>query len=205
MNTATALHWAIWYKHEDIANLLIQYGANYNYKALDNTYSAYDVAKLNKMDDVLTTMKAITESKNNLIGSWKVQEIHYQYPDSTYIFKEQDYGRFIFTNTNYALMYNPRMQKRIPFKNLSKPEPEETINAFRSMVFNTGTYIIKDNVVNTTADIAKVPGFEGGQQFYKITVNEESLELVMFDETYPDGNKPEWYGNLKVKFILNKE
>ena len=49
------------------------------------------------------------------------------------------------------------------------------------------------------------PGFEGGQQYYKMALNEEALELVMFDETYPNGNKPEWYGRLKVKFILKKE
>jgi len=205
VNTASALHWAIWYNHNDIAQLLLQQGADFRYKALDNTYSAYDMVKLNQIENLITTMDMLNHKPNPLRGSWKVQEIQYQYPDSTYVFKDEDHGRFIFTDTNYTLMYNPRMQKRTPFKNLSNPETDEIISAFRSMVFNTGTYIIEDDVIHTIADIAKVPGFEGGQQYYKMLLNENILELVMFDETYPNGNKPEWFGRLKVKFILKKE
>jgi ankyrin repeat protein len=205
VNTASALHWAIWYNHKDVAQLLLQHGADFNYKALDNTYSAYDVAKLNKMEDLIKTMEAIKQSYYSIIGSWKLQEIQYQYPDSTYVFKDEDHGRFVFTHKNYALMYNPRMQTRMPFKNLSNPETDEIINAFRSIVFNTGTYLIEDNVICTTADIAKVPGFEGGQQYFKLSHQENTLELIMFDETYPNGNKPDWFGKLKVKFILKKE
>jgi len=140
-----------------------------------------------------------------LAGSWKLQEIHYQYKDTTYIAKDMDYGRFIFTKSNYALMYNPMMQERTAFENLSKPSSEEIIRAFRSIVFNTGIYKIKDDVIITMADIAKVPGFEGGQQFYRLHLEEENLELTMFDETYPNGKKPEWFGKLKIKFILKKE
>lgn len=136
VNTASALHWALWYNHSKVANLLLHYGADYTYKALDNTYSAYDVAKLSNIEEVLLTMKAITQSKNKLIGSWKVQEIHYQYEDTTYIARDLDHGRFIFSDSSYSLMYNPRMEKRTPFKNLSKPESEEIIKAFTSIVFN---------------------------------------------------------------------
>lgn len=205
VNTASALHWAIWYNHSNIAQLLLHRGADFNYKALDNTYSAYDMAKLNKVEDLIATMDALNNKHNPLKGSWKVQEIQYIYADTTYIVKDEDYGRFLFSEHNYALMYNPRMQKRTPFKNLSNPETDEIISAFRSMVFNTGTYIIEDDVMHTTADIAKVPGFEGGQQYYKMLLNEDVLELVMFDETYPNGNKPEWYKKLKIKFILKEE
>lgn len=138
-------------------------------------------------------------------GSWKLYEIHYEYKDTTYIMKEEDHGRFIFTDENYALMYNPRMQQRKPFKDLSKPENEEIINAFKSIVFNTGSYTIEDNIISATADIAKVPGFEGGQQYYRMKLVDDTLELVMYDETYPNGKKPEWYKELKIKFRLKRE
>ena len=59
--------------------------------------------------------------------------------------------------------------------------------------------------MTTIADIAKVPGFEDGKQFYRMNFDNNLLELVMYDETYPNGDKPEWYGKLKVKFILIKE
>ncbi|WP_282042645.1 lipocalin-like domain-containing protein [Winogradskyella flava] len=143
--------------------------------------------------------------RQKILGSWKLQEIQYQYTDTTYIVNDEDHGRFIFTDSNYVLIYNPRMQKRKAFDNLSKPTIEEISTAFRSIVFNTGIYAIEDSVITTTADIAKVPGFEGGRQYYKLAFTNKGLELVMYDETYPNGNKPEWFGKLKIKFILKKE
>lgn len=210
INNASPLHWALFSGHTDtkFAEMLINNDADYHEKALeDNLYSAYDMVKHYKNEKLIQLIeeKDLQKIKSTLLGSWKVQEIHYQYTDTTYIVKDEDHGRFIFSDTNYALMYNPRMNKRMPFKSLSKPEPDEIISAFRSMVFNTGTYAVEKNVIHTTADIAKVPGFEGGHQFYKITHNDDSLELVMFDEIYPNGNKPEWFGKLEVKFLLIKE
>lgn len=150
-------------------------------------------------------ISAQTTTEKDIMGSWKVKEIHYQYSDTTYIMKDEDHGRFMFSEKNYALMYSPRMQTRAPFKNISQPEKEELVKAFQSIVFNTGSYSIGKGVITTIADIAKVPGFEGGQQFYKIELESDTLNLVMFDETYPNGDKPEWFGKLKIKFVLKKE
>ncbi|MEQ8576637.1 MAG: hypothetical protein RIB63_21415, partial [Fulvivirga sp.] len=76
---------------------------------------------------------------------------------------------------------------------------------FKTVVFNSGSYEISDSVFTTTADIAKVAGFESGKQYYKIEFKEDELYLTMFDETYPDGKKPEWYGKLKILFKLKRE
>ncbi|WP_430412550.1 ankyrin repeat domain-containing protein [Kordia sp.] len=205
VNNASALHWTLWYKHKTFAKLLIHHNADYTYKALDNTYSAYDVAKLSDLTEIIQLIETKKQAENSIVGSWKVQEIQYMYADTTYIRKEEDHGRFLFSKKNYALMYNPRMQKRTPFQNLSKPSTEEITKAFQTIVFNTGSYQIDENVITATPDIAKVPGFEGGKQYYKITSNNDLLELIMFDETYPNGNKPAWFGKLKIKFILKKE
>ncbi|WP_298424619.1 ankyrin repeat domain-containing protein [uncultured Kordia sp.] len=205
INNASALHWALWYKHKDFAKLLLTHNADYTYKALDNRYSAFDVAKFYNLKEIIQLIKHKQQEKNPLVGSWKIKEIHYIYTDTTYIRKEEDHGRFIFSSKNYALMYNPQMQKRTPFQNLSKPVTEEIIKAFQSIVFNTGSYQIDKKVISTISDIAKVPGFERGKQYYRVAFNNDFLELIMFDETYPNGNKPTWFGKLKVKFILKKE
>jgi ankyrin repeat protein len=205
VNQATALHWALWFRQGSVAKLLLQRGADFMYKALDGTYSAYEIAELNKMDDVLLIMNALKEESNTLEGSWKIQEIHYVYPDTTYIRKDLDYGRLLLGKHNYTIMYNPIMMKRTPFKNLSKAEDSEIKNAFQTIVFNSGTYVLEDDVIHTTADIAKVPGFEGGQQYYKMNLENDMLTMTMYDETYPNGNKPDWFGKLKVKFLLKKE
>lgn len=152
-----------------------------------------------------STKNAYSFQNSGLEGSWKVNEIHYVYADTTYKAIGEPYGRFLFTKNHYSLMYNPRMNIRTPFKNLSKPEPEEVALAFRSMVFNSGSYTYEDSVIKTIADAAKVPGFEGGNQFYRVHKEDENMRLTFYDETYPDGNKPDWYGNLEIEFFLKKE
>jgi len=151
----------------------------------------------------LSCSKKVTTPK--ILGSWKTQEIQYQYTDTTYIRNDEDYGRFIFSDKNYALMYSPQMQSRQAFKNLSLPENDEIILAFQSIVFNTGSYSVKDNVITTVVDIAKVPGFENGHQFYEMKLHNNDLELTMFNETYPNGKKPKWYNKLKILFVLKRE
>lgn len=208
VNNAAAIHWAILYNNNDFFKLLINNRVDYHIKALENNmYSAYDMAINYKKENLIKFMDSIDviKKKQKLVGSWKVKEIHYQYSDTTYVAKDEDHGRFLFSEKNYVVMYNPRMQKRKPFVNLSKPDSKEIEYAFKSIVFNTGNYILKDNIITTTADIAKVPGFEGGKQFYKINFRDDFLVIIMYDETYPNGNKLEWFGKVKLKFILKKE
>jgi len=123
-----------------------------------------------------------------------MQEIHYIYADTTYIGKPITYGTLLFTPKRYSLLYNPWSSERKAFKILSKPTDAEIKAAFQSIVFNSGSYVFTDSTVTTTADMAKVPGFEGGKQYYKYTIKDSIFNLMMFDETYPDGTKPEWFG-----------
>lgn len=139
-----------------------------------------------------------------LEGSWKMQEIHYIYPDTTYIGKIT-YGTLLFAPKRYSLLYNPWTTERKAFDTLSKPSDAEIKAAFQSIVFNSGSYIYTDSTVVTKADMAKVPGFEGGQQFYSYSIKDDNLDIMMYDETYPDGKKPEWFGKMKVLFKMKKE
>ena len=101
-------------------------------------------------------------------------------------------------------MWTPLDKPRTPFKNLSKPTDKESINGFQSVVFNGETYTFSDSTVTTTANIAKVPGFEGGIQFYNYKISKDTLYLTMFDETYPNGEKPKWLEKYITKFIMIK-
>ncbi|MEM1123856.1 MAG: hypothetical protein AAGJ18_25685 [Bacteroidota bacterium] len=101
-------------------------------------------------------------------------------------------------------MWTPTRSPRKRFKILAKPTDEEIKSGFQSVVFNGGTYEWQKGKVVTKASIAKVPGFEGGQQFYDFRIDKNMLELIMYDETYPDGGKPEWFGKWRTKFVLKK-
>lgn len=142
---------------------------------------------------------------DDLVGSWSVDEIHYLYKDTTYKQIGIHYGRFLFTKNRYAVMYNPRLEKRKSFKNLSNPTPQEIIEGFKSVVFNSGSWQINKDQIITQANIAKVPGFEGGKQYYKYILTDNILEMILYDETYPNGKKPDWYQKVKVKFRMIKE
>lgn len=145
-------------------------------------------------------------NKEQLKGSWKVHKIKYHYPDTTYVVDKTKYGRFIFNEKKYAVMYNPMMNTRDAFKNLSKPSEKEIKKAFQTIVFNSGAYSIEDNTLLAVPDIAKVPGFENGHQYYKIEIiDTNNISLTMFDETYPNGKKPEWFGKIKIQFLLKRE
>lgn len=144
------------------------------------------------------------KDSNPLLGAWEMKEVHWVGADTTYsIFKTQP-GLFTISPSRYTLMWTPTRSPRTPFKVLSKPTDEEIKAGFQSVIFNGGTYKIANSKLVTTASIAKVPGFEGGQQFYEFLRTADKLELTMYDETYPDGTKPEWSGKWKTKFILEK-
>jgi len=141
---------------------------------------------------------------NALLGSWEMKTVSWIAKDTTYTIEKAQPGIFIFSKDYYSIMWTPTQKQRVPFKNLSKPTKEEIISGFRSIVFNAGTYVFTDSTVTSTAYVAKVPGFEGGQQYYKYKIEDEILTIEMFDETYPDGTKPKWVGKYNTEFILKK-
>ena len=59
--------------------------------------------------------------------------------------------------------------------------------------------------MTVSPDLARVPGFEGAKQQYRYTIHEDQLSLTLFDETYPNGKKPEWYGKLQIRLQFQQE
>ena len=205
VNQCNALHWAIFYNNDDLAEMLLQKGVDYKTGVLDEPYNGYSLAKAYDGADLIQKMDSMSISDNPLLGSWKLEEIHYKYQDTTYVQKGIRYGRILFHPNTYAIMYNPRLSPRSDFKDLSRPTDKESLEAFRSIAFNSGVYHINENVILTISDLAKVPGFEGGKQYYRYAIDGTMLEMVMFDETYPGGKKPEWYGKLQIELTFKKE
>ncbi len=140
----------------------------------------------------------------SLVGSWEMLEVHWKTKDTVYSISKAQYGLFIFEKNRYSIMWTPIRKVRTPFVSLSKPTDEEKIAGFDSVVFNGGTYTMTDSTITTTAMIAKVAGFEGGKQFFKYKIEGDLLRLTFFDETYPNGKKPEWYGKYVTEFVMKK-
>lgn len=141
---------------------------------------------------------------NPLLGAWEMQAVHWIHAGGRNSVSPAQPGLFLFTDRRYAIMWTPTRSPRTAFQALAKPTDAETIAGFRSVVFNAGSYAYTDTTVTTTAQIAKVPGFEGGQQHYRYTLEGETLTLTMFDETYPGGAKPEWAGKVQTQFVLRR-
>lgn len=142
---------------------------------------------------------------NPLVGAWEMETVNWITADTTYSIPDAQPGLFLFIKKNYSIQWTPIETLRVPFKNLSKPTNEEIIAGFQSVVFNAGSYVFTDSTLTSIAFIAKVPGFEGGKQFYRYKIEKDRLYLTMFDETYPDGNKPKWIGRYVTEFIMKKK
>ncbi|MCB1633908.1 MAG: FG-GAP repeat protein [Xanthomonadales bacterium] len=139
-----------------------------------------------------------------LEGAWEMQAVHWRSGERSQSIDPAQPGLFLFTPTHYSIMWSPSQGPRVPFAKLAEPTEAEILAGFRSIVFNGGRYEATADTVTTTAMVAKVPGFEGGQQFYRYHIDGELLHLTMFDETYPDGSKPAWSGRVETEFVLRR-
>lgn len=202
VNQAPPLHWALFYRNEEAAIALMGSGADFTQTSLDGQYNAVDIAESYDLERVLDWIQRI---QNPLLGSWVIKKIDYIYPDTTYVLKMNVPGRFVVTPKSYAIMYNPFGEERNSPVDMSTMTDQEKLYSFQTVVFNSGSYEVNDSTLTTTADIAKVAGFEGGIQYYKIAKEQEEVSITMFDETYPSGKKPAWYGKVEVRFVLAKE
>lgn len=144
------------------------------------------------------------EVDNPLLGSWRLTSVTYRSEERSSTIEKAQPGIFLFTPHSYSIMWTPLDRPRTAFKVLSKPTDAEAIAGFKSVVFNGGSYQLSKDRITTKAYIAKVPGFEGGLQHYRYVVNGDQLSLTMFDETYPDGSKPDWSGIWETEFVLER-
>lgn len=150
-------------------------------------------------------LEAQSIKKEDLLGSYTLKEINYIYADTTIEVNPSQDGFFILSPQRYAIAYNPGLNPRVAFDNLSNPTEEEILAGFRSFAFNSGAYSFENNTLTALPDFAKVPGFEGGEQVYETDWDSRFLTLTMYDETYPSGEKPAWYEKLEIKLYFEKE
>ncbi len=154
---------------------------------------------------VIWSCSAFSEqSAAKIEGAWEVQSIHWITPEETHDLEPAQPGLFLFVDTSYTVMWTRSKQPRTPFESLSKPTETEMIHAFQTVVFNGGRFAWRGDQLVLKPTIARVPGFEGGEQIFNVTRNNNRLTLTMVDETYPDGAKPDWFGKLETRFVLSK-
>ena len=204
VNQATALHWSQWYENNNASLLLLNRGASYELLCLNDEYNAYTLALAINNTLIKRHIENLRSKEHSIIGSWKFSEIEFIYADTTYKVNPLQ-GNLLVSKGRYSIMYSPSSEPREAFESLSNPSDDEVLKAFKSIVFNSGYYELKDKVFIATPDIAKVPGFEGGKQYYSYSIDGETLKFKLFDETYPNGEKPEWYQKLEILFIMKRE
>ena len=205
VNQVAALHWSLFYNNEDFASFLIEANADIEMPVLFGEHTALSLAIAYGQREVEQLLRSKIKELNPVLGSWKMSEIYWVTPDTTYSIPSAQPGRLLVSPSRYTIMYNPTDEPRTPFSNLSEPSSAEMVAAFQSIVFNSGSYELSDSTLVTTSDVARVPGFEGGKQFFKYIVTDDRLTFSMFDETYPDGSKPSWAGKMEVQFVLVRE
>ncbi|WP_020537731.1 ankyrin repeat domain-containing protein [Lewinella cohaerens] len=206
VNQATALHWAIFYQNEAMALLLLQAGANWKMSLFNNqTTTTIELAENMGMTALTAKLKGFQNHLQNLSGSWKMEQIAYLYPDTTYLIDAPAPGIFVVSPERYVIQYHPSKNNRAPFADFTNPTCEELRAAFQGLVFNTGQFHLTDSLFIAQPNIARVPGFEGARQVYNYQISRQQLVLTLEDEQYPDGTRPDWVGKISVRFTLSKE
>jgi hypothetical protein len=148
--------------------------------------------------------KEVKTQQNKLGGAWEIIKTNWVSNDTVITITPKKPGSLLITPNRYSIIWVP-VQNRTPFKILSNPTIDETVMGFRTIVFNSGIYSSTDSTFTTTALLAKVPGFEGGKQFYNFQKqNDTIMRLTMYDETYPNKTKPSWAGKWKTEFYLKR-
>ncbi len=150
---------------------------------------------------ILLTDTTTSVSKDHQ-GVWSVQSISWILSDTTYRIEKAQPGFLHLSQGRYSFIWTPTPTQRVPFESLAKPSNDEMVQGFQSIVLNAGRYSISDNQISVTAEIAKVPGFEGGSQIFDYAIDQDTMTYTMVDETYPTGQKPSWYGKMKTQFKL---
>ena len=205
INQSAPLHWAMMYLNHDFTSFILDKGADPDRLVMEGRFDALSLAEATRDQKLIEMVRTHIAKEAGILGSWKLDSITYITPDTLVSIKPGSTGAIVVSPGRYSIMYSQSPRPRVPFGILSKPTDEETIAGFRSIVFNSGSYRITDGDFVTTADIAKVPGFEGGIQHYRLSVSEGQLSLQLYDETYPDGGKPEWLGRVEIKMTFLKE
>lgn len=154
---------------------------------------------------------------NPLLGTWKLKQIQYLYEGKVVSVEMDIPGTMFFTESDYVLTYSPwrapnsdllrdpwRMAKT-PFKLTGKAVNEDIQNSIQTTVFNSGSYQVEGDTVITTLKLAVVEGVEGGTQYYRYQADDTRLDITLYDQTYPNDDKPEWHGKLNVRYLLEKD
>jgi len=205
INKANALHWTWCYEKQEAARNLLRVGADDPAKILVGTLDFRSLAKAMKQTEWVQQVNEYEKNVERIKGSWVIQNIQYIYTDTTYEVSTPAPGIFMVSDARYIILYHPTDRPRTPFADFSNPSCDELKQAFQHLIFNTGTYHMTDDLFVAKPDIARVPGFEGAQQRYRYKLDGDVLSLTMFDETYPNGKKPEWYGKLQIQLQFKRE
>lgn len=121
VNQCTALHWSIFYQHTAFAKKLIENGASYTQKCLDNSETAYSLARSFQNESLIRLIEAKRSETNPPQRSRKRKEIDYLIADTIYSGQAQP-GNLL---SNHYIGFIPAVLA----------EPYDTIDAIEVNVF----------------------------------------------------------------------
>ena len=142
--------------------------------------------------------------KDQLVGAWTVYEIENEFSDSAQTIRNPQPGIWIFSDGYYSATFIPGTKIRIPYEHTFNPTPVEMINAYNSIVVNTGTYELTDTTLITFPVVSRVPDFSGGKGIYELRIESDTLYLTMTEEYSRNGDWANWLDNLSRTIKLVK-
>ena len=134
-----------------------------------------------------TQMPSEREQAGRLEGVWIVFDIRFIDSTRETVVSEPQPGLFIFGRTYYSAVWVPRGGPRKRFVKRFDPTPDEIVEAFWSIIANSGTYELSESTLMTHPIVTRMPEFAGGRTVYKYRLDGDRLHLEQLEEYLRDG------------------
>ncbi len=142
-------------------------------------------------EEAATTEEPEAPMQGALEGAWKVTEVSFESPDTSWTDADPQPSLYIFAKQDYSIMHVPSgpdgsSQPRElfsgdePIVGSSEPTDAEKLAAYDSFIANSGTYEVSGSTLTTRPIVAKNPNFmSGGSLTYTYEIEGDTLRLTL--------------------------
>jgi hypothetical protein len=152
-------------------------------------------------DETVTT-EAKVPVYPSLEGAWRITEIAFTSPDTSYAISDPQPSLHLFLKRHYSEMLVPGDEPRAlfsgdqPVLGSAEPTDAEKLAAFDSFIANSGTYEVSGSTLTIRPIVAKTPNFMAGESLtFTYQVEADTLRLTL---------RPPWEPDTEVSYTLTR-
>jgi hypothetical protein len=126
----------------------------------------------------------------SIVGVWKVTELLSRTLGGSWTNLSPQESLYIFTKNHYSYLYTLGKGPRPLFHgDPNKPTDAEVVNAYRTFVAATGTYVLSGSSLTFHSTIAKNPNETGKPLMYTVQFQGDELRMTITNPAFAPGTE----------------